>query len=326
MGQEDKKFKSCSNEGKKIQSKLEAVLSNDITHSIPLVDVYVAEIVDKKRTSKLIVGLNSINPIAHLQHLKRANKNRILICLAGDEGVDEVLEGLIKKGLDIEGLAQQWERIKVAAKQPKTRKQYEEASKHWPCSFHEDKSLEKDLAGGTFSVEAIREKEKWMGIALEAARRSKEKCGAVIVEPVGGEVVGVAGDRRDEHPLQHACMVAIDLIARALGGGAWPVRPLDFYLKPSIQPQGGSYLCTGLEIYLTREPCAMCSMALVHSRIQTVFYSVDSPQGVLNSRAQLHTLKALNHHYRVYRGLLSDECALLYRTLHVDEVDQTAVS
>ena len=52
-------------------------------------------------------------------------------------------------------------------------------------------------------------------------------------------------------------------------------------------------------------------MALVHSRIRTVFYSSAAPCGALGTVYQVHTEQGLNHHYDVYRGLLQQECELL---------------
>ncbi|EDW01731.1 probable inactive tRNA-specific adenosine deaminase-like protein 3 isoform X2 [Drosophila grimshawi] len=63
----------------------------------------------------------------------------------------------------------------------------------------------------------------------------------------------------------------------------------------------GPYLCTGYDVYLLREPCLMCAMALVHSRVRRIFFLELSRNGALASTFQLHAVKELNHHYEVFQ-------------------------
>lgn len=66
--------------------------------------------------------------------------------------------------------------------------------------------------------------------------------------------------------------------------------------------EGKPYLCTGYDCYTVREPCAMCAMVLVHSRIRRVVYCVlDEQFGALGGCFRLHGQRSLNHHYQVYR-------------------------
>lgn len=62
----------------------------------------------------------------------------------------------------------------------------------------------------------------------------------------------------------------------------------------------GPYLCTGYDVYLWREPCVMCSMALTHSRSRTIFFHEKQPNGALCSSTKLQSFKALNHHFEVF--------------------------
>ena len=67
------------------------------------------------------------------------------------------------------------------------------------------------------------------------------------------------------------------------------------------------YLCSGLDLYLDKEPDLMSSMALVHSRIRRVYFRTpDAKIGALKSNTQLHSMRSLNHRYRAFHVVSSE--------------------
>ena len=122
------------------------------------------------------------------------------------------------------------------------------------------------------------------------------------------------------HPLRHAVFEAVDAAAardlEVHGPDAPPPdadgapevgekrrRENKSHAGPSLtEITGRPYLCTGYDAYCVREPCVMCAMALVHSRVRRVVYGAPSAKtGALGGgKHSLHGQRTLNHHYVVY--------------------------
>jgi tRNA(adenine34) deaminase len=140
-----------------------------------------------------------------------------------------------------------------------------------------------------------------MRLALREAERALEHddvpVGAVVVH--AGEVIGAGHNERElrEDPTAHAEIIAIREAARALG--SW--RLLDTVL------------------YVTLEPCAMCSGAIVLGRIPRVVYgAVDPKAGAAGSVLDILAEPRLNHRPEVAGGLLAEESADLLRAFFRD--------
>ncbi|NVJ08410.1 nucleoside deaminase [Myxococcus sp. AM001] len=132
-----------------------------------------------------------------------------------------------------------------------------------------------------------------LSLAREAAELGEVPVGAVAV--LDGEVVGTGFNRRevDRNPLAHAEMLAMDAAARRIG--AWRL--------------------SGVTLYVTLEPCAMCAGGLVQSRVtRLVFGAFDPKAGAVGSLYNLVEEPRHNHRLQVTSGILADESRLLLKT------------
>lgn len=134
-----------------------------------------------------------------------------------------------------------------------------------------------------------------MGLALEEAKKAaalgEVPVGAVIAKD--GEPIALAHNTREteKNATHHAELLAIDAACKALGG--WRL-----------------WQC---ELFVTLEPCPMCSGAIINSRIKRVVYGAADPKaGCCGSLTDLFALP-FNHRPKVESGLLAEECAQLLK-------------
>jgi tRNA(adenine34) deaminase len=139
--------------------------------------------------------------------------------------------------------------------------------------------------------------DQWMRLALEqaqqAALQGEVPVGAVVVKD--GEVIGRGFNRPigSHDPSAHAEMVALREASQRLG----------------------NYRLTDCDLYVTLEPCVMCSGAIFHARIrQVVFGAMDPKTGVAGSVMNLYESKPLNHHTAIRGGVMAQESATLLQS------------
>ena len=125
--------------------------------------------------------------------------------------------------------------------------------------------------------------ERAFALAEAAGRQGEVPVGVLIVRE--GEVLGEGWNRpiSEADPTAHAEVVALRAAASRLG----------------------NYRLTGATLYVTLEPCAMCSGAIIHARLaRVVFGAFDPRTGAAGSVLEVLNTNRLNHRVDITGGVL----------------------
>lgn len=144
-------------------------------------------------------------------------------------------------------------------------------------------------------------REECMDLALALAREAGEHgevpVGCVVLGPAGN-VIGRGRNRREEtgDATAHAEIEAIREACRTLG----------------------SWRLEGCTLFVTLEPCPMCTGAIIMSRLPCLVFGAREPQtGSVGSVIDLFQ-ERYRHEPKVYGGILENECAALLRGFFED--------
>ena len=75
-----------------------------------------------------------------------------------------------------------------------------------------------------------------------------------------------------------------------------------------------NYRLPGATLYVTLEPCVMCSGAMLHARVDRVVYGASDPKtGAAGSVLDVFSSKQINHQTSVEGGVMGEECGQLLR-------------
>lgn len=127
-------------------------------------------------------------------------------------------------------------------------------------------------------------------LAQQAAAAGEVPVGAIVVK--NGEIIGRGSNApiTTHDPTAHAEIRAMREAAQQLG----------------------NYRLVGCTLYVTLEPCAMCSGAIQHARIAKVIYGASDPKtGACGSVVNLMAEPKLNHHTDISGGVLAKECGMI---------------
>lgn len=138
----------------------------------------------------------------------------------------------------------------------------------------------------SFMNEALR-------LAAKAFEKEEVPVGAIVVR--GGKIIARAFNQVEmlKDATAHAEMLAITQAEAAMGD--WRLNDCD--------------------LYVTKEPCAMCAGALVHVRMRRVIFGcADERSGAAGGTINLLQMPGLNHRCEITGGVMRDQCAALLQT------------
>jgi tRNA(adenine34) deaminase len=145
-----------------------------------------------------------------------------------------------------------------------------------------------------FMREALRQ-------ALKAGKADEVPVGAVIVR--AGNVIARAHNQVEllKDATAHAEMLALTQAEAAVG----------------------DWRLTDCDLYVTKEPCAMCAGALVHTRVSRVIFGCADPAaGAAGSVINLLQMPTLNHRCDIAAGVLENECAAILKDFFRERRDK----
>ncbi|HEU5247216.1 MAG TPA: tRNA adenosine(34) deaminase TadA [Candidatus Udaeobacter sp.] len=128
--------------------------------------------------------------------------------------------------------------------------------------------------------------------ALKASKAGEVPVGAIVVR--AGRIIGRAYNQVEllKDATAHAEMLALTQAEAAVG----------------------DWRLTDCDLYVTKEPCAMCAGALIHTRIRRVIFGCADPAaGAAGSVINLLQMPTSNHRCDIASGVLQNECASILK-------------
>jgi tRNA(adenine34) deaminase len=148
---------------------------------------------------------------------------------------------------------------------------------------------------------------EFMQLALEQAYMAKGAgevpVGAVLV--ANDQVIATGHNQpiTQNDPSGHAEMLALRSAGQSLG----------------------NYRLPNTTLYVTLEPCMMCSGAIMHARVSRLVYGAPDPKtGCVHSVLNLFDNQQLNHHTIVEGGILENQCAQVLKDFFKERRSQNS--
>lgn len=325
---------------------IETVLEKELYSTPPLIRVIVAKLVGTKKDIPRAFRLtNKVDQkLSELKHLRRIRNlsSEEIECIVGisneKSGFSDNKEEIenFKEKYKSEGIFKDYRYTYVPSSAPKTDHQLKACTSYWPCKFAKSVYLNRCIEGSLFSeAERLVLKIIVNSLLNHIGSDSREGTSAAVIFRCA-KIYGIGltnSETLSHNPIEHSTMISIDAVATNAGAGYWKCKN-GLEIQNSIQELLDKeeklkdhridahflpYLCTNYDIFVTEEPCFMCTMGLVQSRIRRLFYLDNATTKNLTNLKQLcypdkaieeflvHRDKKLNHRFEAWRITLNTE-------------------
>lgn len=319
-----------------------AVLEDELFATPPLMPVIVARLNGEKKDIPTAFSITRNIPlISDIRHLRRVRDTpeKTIECIMCPCRMDSTAEELddelkkVEKLMASEKLFDDFRVLYVPSCNPRTEQQLKACNKIWPCKFARCDYLIKCIEGSLISQEENQVIRLVLNETLDFIDGSQFTSAAVVFRCAKIYGVGQANSAIiSSNPTKHSTMLSIDSVATDFGSGHWKCTGENDRLRQSIQSKlddcdnlkehkleskFSPYLCTNYDIFVTEEPCIMCTMGLVQSRIRRLFYLDKKctedlksikllcyPDGAIE-KYLIHRDKNLNHRFEAWRITLA---------------------
>uniref|UniRef100_A0AAF5D7X3 AMP-binding domain-containing protein n=1 Tax=Strongyloides stercoralis TaxID=6248 RepID=A0AAF5D7X3_STRER len=265
---------------RKVESKkIVPILNRKYTDTnIPLTRFHVLKISNKKLLSELLLKFPKLPE--KYEHLKRIRNGCEFLLEPLMEDSILISEKCVKVIEEVFGNNEEVEKkiVEVPSIMPLSKLQKEAVKGYWPVKCKRIKEVDDTINEVIFNENETKR-------IIELFEEVELNNGVIIYNPKDDKIVIKIDYYEKEHILDHPVRRAIDKLSE---------------LQNNIT-SCEQYLATGYYIILGEEICAMCSMALVHSRANKVFFGKPLPsKGALISNWRIMEESKINHHYSLF--------------------------
>uniref|UniRef100_A0A060T756 ARAD1D00770p n=1 Tax=Blastobotrys adeninivorans TaxID=409370 RepID=A0A060T756_BLAAD len=332
----DQTDSAAPNENIQAQGRLRQIKSSEDHRSLELIDAWYT-IIPAQLSSKLLAHLKNVLPedkhsLNHLRRLVKIDSEntsqvclKVIVCtvdtVADKQQIVQFVRDALGDSLDNVTV----DTAKIPRFQAYTKEQAAEwSSQSWPILWRGNPAAIKT---------ALDDKEvdrivHYLGVVSEMSKNadsSQLPVATIIVDPIRDRIVARQCDDRNGsgNPLAHSIMNAAVEAARVEAERRENGNAIENNNTNTNGNEDGNgneedkdgddrnYLCLDMHVYTTHEPCVMCAMALIHSRIARLVYIHPSPKtGAIEPSSGagtcVHWTKGLNWKYEAWRWLGPD--------------------